>query len=1289
MTFGDLLKYLRRRQRLTQLELSIAVGYSESQITRLEKNQRLPDLTAVKALFIPALQLEHEPELAKHLLELAESARQEDAPAPGIPPYKGLLYFDESDTELFFGREALTAHLVGRIIDLPMDASNRFLAVVGASGSGKSSLVRAGLAVALRRAGWETRVFSPTANPLRRLESNLNVIRTKNAERALILVDQFEEVFTLCHNEMDRILFIEKLLSSAQDQSKKITTVIVLRADFYAHCAQYPLLRHAVATEQEYIGQMSREELRRAIEEPAKRGGWEFEPGLVDIILQDIGAHGSQEPEPGALPLLSHTLLATWERRRGRVFTLDGYHASGGVHSAIAETAESVFTDQLNQEQQKLAHEVFLRLTELGEGTEDTRRRVTLNELMRQPTEAVPLRAVLNTLAEARLITLNEDSAEVAHEALIREWQRLHDWLNEDREGLKLHRHLTETVHEWVTRGRDTSELYRGARLAHAREWATKHGDRLNQSEREFLAAAIEQEHHEALEREAQREREFEVAQKLATTEKANAEEQRKSITRLRQRAVYLFIALSVAVIAAVLAGVFANRNGTLAAANASIAATAQTQAQRSATQQADAEANFLRAEAQRLAGDANNLVNSHGSSELVALLSLRSMNIQYSPQGDAALAAAAELSYPRQHFIGHANEVTSLAFSANGREVITGSLDGTARVWDAQTGKALQQFQIYNIVNPPPITWVAVSTDDRYILAMGNSLTSSSTVVTVWDTKANHEAVRISTFFTPNLAVFSQDGKYLFTGSIDPVVEVFDLQTGRSVHKYFFPAPTLSVLYVSPDGKYAITRTNLGQGTVQLWSLDKAVTKLQEFTFESVVSGAPQNVAVSPNGKFILIGYIGGSAVLWDIATGKIVQTFYGHQTEVRSVAFSPDGTRILTGSLDKTARIWNMQTGAELLRLNASAAVNSVAFSLDGQAVLTGDADGTSQLWDAHRRSDLPIFTDENVNIRGVSLSAMAFSPDGKSLATGGTDGLNLWDVGTGKLQRAFSEAGFIKYGLRFSSDGRYLISGNWSSTVITLWDAQSGEILRQFTTPDQPESLSDYLNDLAFSPNNQIIASGTGYLIYLWDKQTGKLLYNIPTFGIITRLAFSPDGQYILAAHTSGQVRLYGTNPAETVEINKLIGAAGLNGAVFSPDSRLIATASTDKLAHLWDPQSGKEIRQFKGHTDILYSVAFSPDGKYLATSSEDGTARLWEVQTGTELRRFTGHTAGVKNVTFSPDGKLIATVSDDGTVRLWHIDYHPTMEYLCSILLRDFTEAERLQYHITDRAPTCPP
>jgi hypothetical protein len=227
--------------------------------------------------------------------------------------------------------------------------------------------------------------------------------------------------------------------------------VIAMRADFYAHCAHFDLLRQAVSSYQEYIGPMSMDDLRRAIEEPAKRGHWEIEPGLVEILLHDVGADVGRAPEPGALPLLSHALLETWQRRRGHTMTLSGYIASGGVRGAIAETAETVFYDKLDQRQRDIARQIFLRLTELGgdSSTADTRRRVGFDELISKQEDRGIVREVLSTLADARLITTDQDVAEVAHEALIREWPTLRNWLEENREGLRLHRHLTVTAQEW------------------------------------------------------------------------------------------------------------------------------------------------------------------------------------------------------------------------------------------------------------------------------------------------------------------------------------------------------------------------------------------------------------------------------------------------------------------------------------------------------------------------------------------------------------------------------------------------------------------------------------------------------------------------------------------------------------------------------------------------------------------------------------------------------------------------------------------------------------------------
>jgi formylglycine-generating enzyme required for sulfatase activity len=429
-------------------------------------------------------------------------------PQSGESPYMGLRYFDTSDAGLFYGREALTDELLARV------QKESFLAIVGASGSGKSSVARAGLIPAWRAATRGTiHVITPTARPLESLATSLTresesvtttftlmddlmkdarslrlyvrkMLSSSGESNLFLVVDQFEEAFTLCKDPTERKAFIENLLSLADEDAERNTArvVITLRADFYHHCFEYEGLRLALQKHQANIGAMTSDELREAITAPAEKNGWDFQPGLVDLILQDVGT------EPGALPLLSHALLETWKRRQGRTLTLQGYHEAGGVKKAITQTAESVY-DKLSPTEQTVARNIFLRLTELGEGVQDTRRRVKLDELA-QTKEQEAVAKVLQTLTDARLVTTEQDSAEVAHEALIREWGTLRKWLDEDRESLRLHRHLTESAAEWQRRGREAGELYRGTRLKQIQEWMKEHSEELNPPEREFLKAS-------------------------------------------------------------------------------------------------------------------------------------------------------------------------------------------------------------------------------------------------------------------------------------------------------------------------------------------------------------------------------------------------------------------------------------------------------------------------------------------------------------------------------------------------------------------------------------------------------------------------------------------------------------------------------------------------------------------------------------------------------------------------------------------------------------------------------
>ena len=449
-------------------------------------------------------------------------------PEPGDPPFQGLQYFDEEDADRFFGREALIAKIVNRL------NLTRFLAVIGASGSGKSSVVRAGVIPALRRGErledgslpptdsgqWDIRVLTPTSQPLDSLAATLardsesvtaittlrsdlvqdsnalsliarRLLSQNNKKHLLLVIDQFEEVFTQCHHDDERNTFINNLLLAVdQTNVQPVTVLLTLRADFYNQLAEQDALRELVSQNQEFIGAMSRDELTNAILKPAALGKWKVQEGLVDVILDDLGT------EPGALPLLSHALLETWKRRRGRVLTLSGYTAAGGVRGAIAQTAETVFRQRLSSEQQPIARMIFIKLAEMGEDSLDTRRRAAFSELITRSTDTNTINLVLGILTDARLITTGTMEpgdtrvVEVAHEALIREWPTLRDWLNQNREGLILHRQLTDDTNEWLKLDRDVGALYRGARLKQTLEWVKSNADLISLTEQEFLDAS-------------------------------------------------------------------------------------------------------------------------------------------------------------------------------------------------------------------------------------------------------------------------------------------------------------------------------------------------------------------------------------------------------------------------------------------------------------------------------------------------------------------------------------------------------------------------------------------------------------------------------------------------------------------------------------------------------------------------------------------------------------------------------------------------------------------------------
>ncbi|MBI5032479.1 MAG: helix-turn-helix domain-containing protein [Chloroflexi bacterium] len=1251
-TFGDLLKFLRRRARLTQLELSIAVGYGEAQISRLEKNIRLPDLTALKALFVPALHLENESEIVTRLIALAESARQEDAPLPGFVPYKGLLFFDEADADWFFGREALTARLVERVNVLASHCP-RLLAIFGASGSGKSSIVRAGLSVTLKRAGWDARVFTPTAQPLKTLEANLE----RDTLPLLLIVDQFEEVFTLCRDETARAAFIEKLLTVAKASDNGIAIVLALRADFYSHCAQYPQLRQAIAAQQEYIGQMTREELRRAIEEPAKRGGWEFEPGLVDLMLSDVGAGGAQDQEPGALPLLSHALLATWEHRRGRTFTLAGYRAAGGVQRAIAETAESVFTDQLNQAQQHLARDIFLRLTELGEGTEDTRRRANLTELVPRAEEAAHTRAVLNTLADARLVMLGEDSAEVAHEALIREWSRLREWLNENRESLRLHRHLTEAAQSWDNLNRDVGELYRGVRLAQAREWAGAHSDELNELEREFLDTSQQMREREVAEREAQRQRELTAAQKLAET-------QTRAARQLRKRAVFLTGTVAIAIILAIIALVFAQQSNT--------------NAERADSEQRIAFAREVSTSA------VNNLNIDPERSILLALEAVSASTSGGKPallEAEEALHRAVLTSRVRLTLRGHTAPLNGIAYSPNGQRLATVSNDATAKVWDATNGQLLLTLTGHTA----PLSDIAFSPDGTRLATSSDDQTAK-----VWDSASGKElfTLRGHTDQIRKVA-YSPDGKRLVSAggriaaapTVDNSARVWDATTGQLILTLTGHNGSIRGIAFSPDStRIAIA---IDDGAVKIWDSTNGRVVLNIAAHNDVA----YSVVFSPDGRRLATTSRDQTIKIWDISSGQLLLILYGHGSAIWVAAFDQTGTRLYTASLDGTTKVWDATTGRLILTLTGHAgAVNSLALSPDGARVATASADNTARVWDVS-----PIGGSEWLTLaahKGQIHNAV-YSPDGTRIASSSADKTaKIWDVATSQALLTFTGHSDQLRSIAFTPDGRRVVTSSWDRTV-KVWDAATGQVLLTLSTQATPFVFG---MGVALSPDGKRIATvSANNAAKIWDANTGQEMITLSGHtGVVVRLAFSPDGTHLatVANEPDRTPRIW--DVATGTELLKLEGhTGGVYAVAFSPDGARIATGSQDATAKVWNAATGQLLFTLSGHTGQLNGVTFSRDGTKLATGGNDGTAKVWNVAPGStgsqQPLTLYNFGRGFQSLTFSPDGRRLLIGDEEGILRIFALPVEDIIAIAKTRVTRALTTDECQKFLHVDKCP----
>ncbi|MGD9047858.1 MAG: hypothetical protein PVF77_07380, partial [Anaerolineae bacterium] len=1254
------------------------------------------------------------------LAELTIEGEVAEEPPAQVPcPYMGLAVFEAEDAEYFFGREELVAELTARL------AGTRFLAVVGPSGSGKSSLVRAGLLPAVWAGAlpdskdWRTLVITPGAHPLEELAVRVALLNGYTAGallreleedprglhlavkqaladaassggkpddaaasgkqpetvKLLLVVDQFEEIFALCHDEAERQRFIDALLYAVEAVEGRVVVLPTIRADFYGRCADYPRLA-ARMSDGLLVGPMGEEELRAAIEQPAAVVGLRLEAGLADTILDDVAG------EPGALPLLSHALLETYERRRGAELTLSGYAATGGVAGAIAQTADTVY-GELDPEDQALARSIFLRLTELGEeGAQDTRRRVSPEELVRTAEEGPAVEAVLGTLAGARLITTGEDTVEVAHEALIREWPALRGWLEEDREGLRIHRHLTEAAQEWERLGREPGELYRGARLAAVGEWAEMQSEALNPLEREFVATSRELAEQEEAEREAQRQRELEAARALAAEQEKRAREQAESAGRLRRRALLLAGAVVVAIVLAALA-FLAFRQADQSAGAAQVASTqavseryaaetaqaleadqravAEAEAVARATQQAVAETEAeARATAQAAAEVAEvDALKQAGiglasqarlemigpNPERAVLLGLEAVEYYpYTWQTERALAQAI-LNHKLLVELPHGGEEVNAELSPDGNRILTSGNNGLVKVWDAATGEEFLSFAAYEFSEAHGAKAHWSPSGDRLLTTAGGG-------PRVWDASSGALLFDLSAYGHQG-AEWSPDGTRITTFGLgaEPEPRVWDASTGEELLTLPVPAAPESrmIAHWSPDGERILTEEG------GIWDATTG-EQLVKLPVEVGATYAGIGWPWSPGGQRIVTARVGEPGRIWDASTGEEILVF--ERPAGGGIArWSPAGDRILTldlGAGEGLAQVWDSESGAELFQLQG---VTLGSWSPDGQYLVTDGDVGEAQVWALATGAVRLSFSAHP----GAVDPEQWFGSGDRFITASGDGSAKVWDAGQALFPLGCQPScpsslfGGWYTPAAWSPDGRQVARG-FSDGTVTVWDLASGdEVLTVQYEPLVEHPYANFVVDLSWSPDGErFLVSGGDAVVRVWDTTSGQELLKLPAVADqVESAAWSPDGARIATANQSGPIRVWDATTGEEL----VTFAEDQPYAVsWSPDGSRIAiadVASTGGGATVWDAATGEMLLDlFPENLPFgVGAVAYSPDGTRIVAFGEDEVGRVFDANSGEELLTFPGAVGTWGGATWSPTGDRFLISGSGGAVKMF--------------------------------------
>jgi len=1127
---------------------------------------------------------------------------RESPPPPrrDVCPFKGLAPFEAEDAEFFFGRERLVDELVARLADVPL------FAIVGPSGSGKSSLLRAGLLPSLEP---ESMLVRPGERSAAELCAVLD--RVAPGERIVLAIDQFEELFTSSVEEHERQAFVEALVEAAWDPERRALILIALRADLFGRLAPYVELADLVGSSHVLLGPMTTGELRRAIEGPAERTGLKVEPALVDALVEDVAG------EPGGLSLLSTALLDLWRERNGPALSLAAYERTGGVRGAVGRHAEAAFR-ALDEDEQKVARRILLRLVEGGGGEVLTRRRATRVELDADDDQRVA--RVLAALVERRLLVADAGTVELVHEALLEQWPRLGDWLEEDAQGRRLHRHLTQATSSWDAAGRDPSELYRGARLAATLEWVDAAGDEvgLNRLERKFL------------------------------------EESRTAFARANRRLRALLAVAVLLLVAALAAG--------------AVALTARSSAKRQATA----------AIAQRLGAQA--LIEPRLDRAL--LLAREGVNLDDSVATRSNLLAAL-LRSPAAIAVLHGGGTRVLddALSRDGDRLAVRSDDGSVTFFDARTlreagrrFKGSAQLSYFGSI-VRPVRALAFSPDGR-TLAVGDTDGSHANLFLV-DTHTRRMRASITSrkrAATVDVA-FAPSGRTLVTGEAvsganGPPAEVLVSRRASDGRMLVRSRPIAAGRLIGfADGGRSLLVTS---GETKSYLLN-ARTFARVRTFHA--SGA---AAISPTANRAAFGQDNGSVELVDLHTGAERPMTHRATGRVIALAFGATGRALATASDNASVDIWDVPTRSlrETFAGHAAAALG-LLFNPAATTLYSGSSDGSVIVWDlrGERRLGQPFRFDPVAESEGVhtptqnASTAVAVSPDGSLFVTSPAPGrITLWrardQAVVGELR---GPCGFV-VSLAFSHDGRLVAAtGNARETVV--WNASTRKIVK-LLGPAGPMGAAG----VNFSPDDKLVGTaGVDGRLRVYDLHTGRSLGSVGAKTSLQDLDFSSDGKLAAAAGLGGDIMIW--NVTRRALERTIHHKDAILSIRFSPDGKKIATGDLPGNVDFWDAATGQRVgRTLGGHNGLVLSVTFNPSGTEVVTTSSDGKFRLWDLASGKLVGApLPGAETGGWG-TFFPNGKQVIAVFSTGVGVVWNVDPAAWRAQACRVAHRNLTRIE---------------